>query len=307
MVPPEPDLAKIGTKDFLELNHLRYFFIVAREGSFTRAAKTLRVQQPTISKMVQRLESQLNLVLLERHKRGVQLTKVGADVFRICEDVFTGIDQIQAVSDSERTECQGLLSMGMTDSATIYLLPPLLKDYLRQHPKVRPSIFAGSYNLITSEILDGRVEFGVYFTKPERGDLRTTELVQVPFQLVISTKELRHKSLQTRFVISRDIDYPKSREFPVLEMLKKNRIKIESMIASNNLESQKYMVLQGLGVALLPSFMVKTELSRGTLSLLHEDKKFAYSLKLVTQARRLPSRNALVFLDLMKRKIASLM
>jgi DNA-binding transcriptional LysR family regulator len=291
----------------LELNHLRYFFVVAREGSFTRAAKILRVQQPTISKMVQRLESQLNLVLFERHKRGVQLTKVGADVYRICVDVFANIDEIQAVSDSERTECQGLLSMGMTDSATIYLLPPLLKVFLKLHPKVRPSIFAGSYNLITNEILDGRVEFGVYFTRPEREDLRTTELVQVPFQLVISSKELRHKSLHTQFVISRDIDYPKSREFPVLEMLKKNRIKIENMIASNNLESQKCMVLQGLGVALLPSFMVKTELSKGTLALLHGDKKFSYSLKLVTQNRRLPSRNAMVFLDLMRRRIGGFM
>ena len=291
----------------MELNHLRYFFVVAREGSFTRAAKILRVQQPTISKMVQRLESQLNLVLFERHKRGVQLTKVGADVYRICVDVFANIDEIQAVSDSERTECQGLLSMGMTDSATIYLLPPLLKVFLKLHPKVRPSIFAGSYNLITNEILDGRVEFGVYFTRPEREDLRTTELVQVPFQLVISSKELRHKSLHTQFVISRDIDYPKSREFPVLEMLKKNRIKIENMIASNNLESQKCMVLQGLGVALLPSFMVKTELSKGTLALLHGDKKFSYSLKLVTQNRRLPSRNAMVFLDLMRRRIGGFM
>jgi LysR family nitrogen assimilation transcriptional regulator len=289
----------------LELNHLRYFFIVAREGSFTRAAKILRVQQPTISKMVQRLESQLNLVLLERHKRGVQLTKVGADVFRICEAVFNGVEQIQEISDSERTECQGLLSLGMTDSASIYLLPPLLKEFLRQNPKVRPSIFTGSYNLITNEILDGRVEFGVYFSKPEREDLRISELVQVPFQLVISTKELRNRSLHTRFVISRDIDYPKSREFPVLEMLKKNRIKIDNMIASNNLESQKYMVLQGLGIALLPSFMVKSDLARGALAQLHEDKKFSYSLKVVTQARRLPSRNAMVFLDLMRRTIGS--
>lgn len=289
----------------MELNHLRYFFIVAREGSFTRAAKILRVQQPTISKMVQRLESQLNLVLLERHKRGVQLTKVGADVYRICEAVFSGVEQIQEISDSERTECQGLLSLGMTDSASIYLLPPLLKDFLRQNPKVRPSIFTGSYNLITNEILDGRVEFGVYFSKPEREDLRISELVQVPFQLVIAAKELRNRSLHSRFVISRDIDYPKSREFPVLEMLKRNRIKIDNMIASNNLESQKYMVLQGLGIALLPSFMVKSDIARGTLVQLHEDKKFSYSLKVVTQARRLPSRNAMVFLDLMRRTISS--
>src|SRR5688572_30375323 len=135
----------------MELNHLKYFFAVAREGSFTRASKVMRIQQPTISKMVQALEQDLNLVLLERYKKGVRLTKAGGEIFRMCEDIFSRVEAIKTLSDSEHNECQGILSFGMTDSATSYVLPKILRGFLAQHPKVRPSVFAGSSNLITNE------------------------------------------------------------------------------------------------------------------------------------------------------------
>lgn len=292
----------------MELNHLRYFYTVAREGSFTRAAKILRIQQPTISKMVRHLEAQLSIILFERHKRGVTLTKGGAEIFRICESIFADVDQIRAISESENRECQGVLSFGMTDSASIHVLPPILRDFLKKHPKVRPSIFAGSSNLITNEIKESRIEFGVSFTRPDPEGLSITELTQVPFQLVIATSHAAGKDgLRSRYIISRDIDYPKARPFPALELLRRHRLKVETLITSNNLESQKMMVLQGLGVALLPSFMVKAELNRGTLTAMHPRKKFSYSLKLVTQSRRVLSRNALVFLEDFRRDLSQML
>lgn len=291
----------------MELNHLRYFYLVAREGSFTRAAKILRVQQPTISKIVHQLEQNLNVILLERHKSGVRLTKAGGEIFSRCEDIFGLVDEIRSLSDSENTACQGLLSFGLNDAAACYVLPRIMKSFLEQHPRVRPSIFAGSSNLICNEIREGRIEFGVSFTQPDKSEFQVSELVQVPFQLVVATSQLRTPHISSSFIISRDIDYPKSRPFPVLEILQRNRLKVEIMITSNNLDSQKEMVLQGLGVALLPSFMVKAEIRRCSLTILHPTKDFSYTLKLITRHRKVLSRNALVFLDEFKRRIGDML
>jgi DNA-binding transcriptional LysR family regulator len=52
----------------MELNHLRYFFEVAREGSFTSAARKLRVSQPSISKLVRILEEREGVLLFDRGK-----------------------------------------------------------------------------------------------------------------------------------------------------------------------------------------------------------------------------------------------
>jgi len=61
----------------MELRHLRYFVAVAEERSFSRAGTRLRVAQPSISKQIRDLESELGTVLLERGPRGVHLTAAG--------------------------------------------------------------------------------------------------------------------------------------------------------------------------------------------------------------------------------------
>jgi DNA-binding transcriptional LysR family regulator len=281
----------------MELNHLKYFYAVARERSFTRASKTLRIQQPTISKMVRNLEEKLGVVLLERHKQGVRLTPAGAEVFQTCESIFGHVDQILWVADRQKGECEGPFAFGATDSVCSYLVPKALGKYLRENPKVRPSLFAGNSNLILSEIQEGRIEFGLSFTAPDVAGLQTTDLIKVPFQLVIATPKLKSAATRKSFIISRDIDYAKTRPFPVLEMLKKNKVKVETFISSNNLDAQKQLVKEGLGVALLPGFMIKSGLQKGSLTALYPRKEFSYSLKLIYRRGKVLSKSATVFLD----------
>jgi len=290
----------------MELNHLKYFHAVVREGSFTRAAKAMRIQQPTISKMVRSLEEELGVVLLERYRSGVHLTHAGGEIFARCEDIFARVDEIKTVSGREMTECQGALSFGLTDSAASSLGPTILDAFLARHPKVRPSLFAGSSNLICNEINEGRLEFGLFFTTPSVDDFFVKELIKVPFNVVIASKDKLKPKLRSTFIISREIDYPKSRPFPVLEMLKKNKVQFEVAASCNNLDSQKQMVLRGLGVALLPRFMVKAELESGALSQLYPKKEFIYSLRLVTRKRWVLSKNAETFLEFFDKEIKDL-
>lgn len=288
------------------LGRLQYFQVVAREGSFTRAAKILRVQQPAISKMVRQLEETLGLKLLERHRRGVVLTRVGQEIYEKSCSVFERLEEIQAISDQEKKECRGPLAFGVTDSVSSYIIPKLLGQFLRENPRVRPSLFSGSSNLIFNEISEGRIEFGISFTLPESGSLQSTELVMVPFQLVASPKLGAQELKRPGFIISREIDYPKSRPFPVLEMLQKQGVPVEVTVSSNNLDAQKQMALEGLGISLLPRFMLKEELEAKRLIPISPHKDFRYSLKLVTKKRKAISKNGSAFLERFQRSVHAL-
>lgn len=75
--------------EWLNYHHLLYFWVVAREGSVSRASEVLRLSQPTVSGQVRTLERQLNQSLLERKGRGLVLTDVGQMVFRYADEIFT--------------------------------------------------------------------------------------------------------------------------------------------------------------------------------------------------------------------------
>jgi LysR family transcriptional activator of nhaA len=75
--------------DWLNYHHLLYFYTVAKEGSVSRAAKTLRLAQPTLSGQIRKLEEAFNEKLFARSGRHLVLTEMGQLVFRYAEEIFT--------------------------------------------------------------------------------------------------------------------------------------------------------------------------------------------------------------------------
>lgn len=75
--------------EWLNYHHLLYFWMVAREGSVTRASSELRLAQPTISTQIRLLEDSLGEKLFARQGRSLVLTDVGREVYRYADDIFS--------------------------------------------------------------------------------------------------------------------------------------------------------------------------------------------------------------------------
>src|SRR4051812_18025234 len=120
----------------MELNHLRHFYWVVREGNFTNASKALKVAQPSISRMVRLLEESLGQPLLVRHKRHVSLTQMGAQVFRHCEVIFDNAEAIQKIAGGDAKTLSGPLAFGCADSISVHWVPKVLEKYLKRYSKV---------------------------------------------------------------------------------------------------------------------------------------------------------------------------
>jgi LysR family transcriptional activator of nhaA len=73
----------------LNLNHLRYFWVVYRTGSIAAAGKEMRLSQPTISTQIKLLEQSLGAPLFERVGRGLQPTELGRTVFSYADEIFS--------------------------------------------------------------------------------------------------------------------------------------------------------------------------------------------------------------------------
>ena len=101
--------------EWLNFHHLRYFWVVVREGSVSRAAKALRVTQPTVSEQVHALEEALGEKLLVRKGRALAVTEVGLSVMRYANEIFAlGTELVDGVK-GKPTGKPLRLSVGVAD------------------------------------------------------------------------------------------------------------------------------------------------------------------------------------------------
>ena len=119
----------------LNYHYLRYFWMVAREGSLRRAAERLHVSQPTISAQVKALEAQLGEKLTRRAGRGLALTDAGRRVLEVAEEIFAlGDDLVRAARDPAGVRVQRV-AIGVTDSLPKLVSHALMRPLFRlPHP-----------------------------------------------------------------------------------------------------------------------------------------------------------------------------
>ncbi len=121
----------------LNFNHLYYFWVVAREGSVTRATQLLNLAQPTVSGQIRTLERTLGERLFERRGRGIALTETGAMVFRYADEMFGAARELAAALDGGPAEHPATFAIGISDAlpklTATRLLEPAFSAGLSMH------------------------------------------------------------------------------------------------------------------------------------------------------------------------------
>lgn len=290
----------------MQLNHLRSFYEVARHGSFTRASQALRVSQPSLSKMVKILETEENVRLLDRNRRGgIALTPVGRSLFQRLQPIFEEIGNLRSVIEKEKDECAGELKIGCSDNVGNYILPEVFHDFLVEYPNARPLLFGGTSESIQAEMVKSNVELGLFYAVSREDVFHYERLGFVEFVVVHAPNgksRLHLKDLAKNiYVSSRSTDYGKP--FPALRMLQSLGIVPRHVFESSQQETQKRLVLKGIGYGVFPKFMVKNELETGALKLVSIPKKIGSEIYLVRRKNRTLSRTADVFAATLKNKI----
>ncbi len=130
--------------DWLNYHHLLYFWLTAKEGSVTAAARALRLAQPTVSGQVRQLEEALGSELFERRGRGLQLTAEGRTVFEYADRIFAlGHELLDTLRQGTATRPTRLV-VGAAD-----VLPKLIV-----HRLLSPALDAGNQLVVREDDQD---------------------------------------------------------------------------------------------------------------------------------------------------------
>jgi DNA-binding transcriptional LysR family regulator len=144
-----------GRKNF---NDLLAFLMVAREGSFTRAAAQLGVSQSALSHTIRGLEARLGIRLLARTTRGVSLTEAGERLFLTVRPRFEEIEAELAALSELREKPSGTIRITATDYAADTILWPKISKVLPDYPDIKVEVNI-NYGLI--DIVAERYDAGV--------------------------------------------------------------------------------------------------------------------------------------------------
>jgi LysR family transcriptional activator of nhaA len=127
--------------EWLNYHHLRYFAVVAREGSVSRAAKLLRVTQPTVSEQLHALEDALGEPLVRREGRRLSLTDVGVTVKRYADEIFALGGELLDTVKGKPTGRPLRLAVGVADVVPKLVAFRILEPALAMTDRVRVECF----------------------------------------------------------------------------------------------------------------------------------------------------------------------
>lgn len=122
------------------LNYYRIFYEAAKTGNISKAAETLFISQPAVSKSITKLEQSLGHTLFIRSKKGVRLTEEGQTLFDHLAKAFDSIDTAEQTLKRIRQLGMGQLRIGVSTSLCKHILLSYLQDFIRENPHVKVSI-----------------------------------------------------------------------------------------------------------------------------------------------------------------------
>jgi LysR family transcriptional activator of nhaA len=135
----------------INYRHLHYFWVVAKEGGFARAAARLEVAVQTVSAQVRELEKSLGCQLLKPHGRGIALTEAGALAFNRAEDIFRIGQALPAEVRAAASQRSVNLAVGLSDGISKLAAHALLEPALRV-PNLRLVCHEGEFDDLLAEL-----------------------------------------------------------------------------------------------------------------------------------------------------------
>ncbi len=245
----------------MELRHLRYFVAVAEEGGLlTAAERRLHTSQPSLSRQIRDLETEIGVKLLERQPRGVTLTAAGK-VF--LDHARLALLQVEAAIEGARRTAEPkrpALAMGFLVGLEVTWLPHLLRMIREEAPETEVTLCSLSSPELALALMRGRLDLA--FLRPEKQSLGLSFklLAKEPLLAVLpashrlaSRKKIRPEDL------AREIYVSSARTSPVLQAVIQDYaasagIVLKAKYEGENISSAMSLVASTGGVTLVPLY-----------------------------------------------------
>jgi DNA-binding transcriptional LysR family regulator len=238
----------------MTLQQLQYFLAAVEHGSFSAAADSMHLAQPSLSEQIRRLEAELGSPLFARGGRGLELTEAGRLLRPHAERTLAAAEEARASVREVTQMTGGTVSFGTFGNAPYQLLSDLVQDFRTRHPQVRVRLMGLNSSTVADAVRDGRLEAGLISLPIDDAGLEVKAAVRDEVVLWSRDPErLREPMTITRLVerplILSDARFgwndPTRRQ--LLDRAQREGVKLEPEIEVEYIEAALELAARGLG------------------------------------------------------------
>ncbi len=247
-----------------------FFVAIADAGSLARAARTLGVAASTLSRRLSLLEQRLGVILVSRTTRALRLTEVGVAYLDRARAMVTALADAEAVATSIGRKPRGKLRVAAPPALGVVALGPILARYARRCPEVEVEVDVGERPVsLTSDHFDVALRMGLPATEP--GDL-VRRVGTSPRVLCASDAYLRRGAAPSS--LAQLAHHPlivlgsNAHQMPwtFVDASEVSPLTVSPKLLVNSSLLAREACIAGLGIALLPRFLIADDLETGRLS-----------------------------------------
>lgn len=259
----------------MDLVQLKYFIRVSELKSFTKAASSLHIAQPAITRQVRQLEDELGVQLLFRHSRGAEPTDAGMQLKDGAEAIFRLLDQTRADVQASNSVVSGRLRIGFPPSLGDLLIGAAVGGFRQKYPQVILSLQEGYSQALRDGLLADKLDLALLTGHEENPLLVTTHLFDEALWIIDppDSKPRRASKQEQVFKLSdvaaRDLVQP-SRANTLRRLVEDKMaeagLQVRVVVEAESLRLIKDLVKRGVGSHVSPFSAVSQEVEAGELS-----------------------------------------
>lgn len=247
---------------------MRAFVATVGANGFAAAARSLDVPRSKISKQIQALEEAIGVQLLQRTTRSLHLTEAGAEYYDACRDVIASLDEAEQRARTGMGEIRGVLRVNAPMSFGLSRLGPLIPRFNELHPNVELQVVLSDQQV---DPVKGGFDVTIRIASLPDSSMIARSLAPAPRIMVASPDYLaREGTPQT----PKDLAHHKCLSYGYLQSgvslqlcngKETQRVTVSGPLHANNGDILAQAAVAGMGIALLPNFIIERAVADGRL------------------------------------------
>ncbi|MDJ0510226.1 MAG: LysR family transcriptional regulator [Crocosphaera sp.] len=252
-----------------KLESMRAFTKVVEAGSFAAAARKMGLSRSSVNKLVIQLENHLGVQLLYRTTRQVAPTDTGRAFYQRCLDILTDLEEAELAVAQQQTQPKGTLKINAPMSFGISILGSTIAEFMTNYEQIKIQLtLEDRFVDPISEGYDVIIRIG---PPPNSPSLVVHPITIIPRVICAAPSYLSAKGTPKRI---EDLKHhcclhygylTSGCQWQLIDQQKQEQVSVEGVLCSNNGEVLRDAAIQGLGIVMLPRFIVEEALKKGTL------------------------------------------